>query len=268
MKKILVLAFAVLCAISAIAADVDILIKTNSEKIEAIIQEVSDTDVKYKKASNPTGPTYIIKISELATIIYSNGDVQAIAPTQSQPAVQPQQQQQQPQPQQQPASNGTGYNYNTECTYNMYFEKTGPMQRVGYDEYIIENRRLKGKELNYFLQENCPVANDYHKKWQRTEVAGWCMLGLGAGFSLGIGLGCMLWTELGTGNQVAYKTGAAFVAIGGAMVLSSVPPIVCGMVFKNRTHKVFNDNCGQPQAFQPELKLTSGPNGLGLALSF
>ena len=63
MKKLLVLAFAVLCAISAIAADnVDILIKTNSEKIEAIIQEVSDTEVKYKKASNPNGPTFIIKM--------------------------------------------------------------------------------------------------------------------------------------------------------------------------------------------------------------
>lgn len=100
MKKILVLAFAVLCAISALAVDnVDILIKTNSEKIDAIIEEVSDTDVKYKNASNPTGPTYIIKISELATIIYANGDVQAIAPTQSQLVAQPQQQYIQPQPQ-------------------------------------------------------------------------------------------------------------------------------------------------------------------------
>lgn len=78
MKRFICSCLAIALSFLAMAADFDILIKTNSEKIEALIQEVSDTEVRYRKASNPTGPVFVISMSELATIIYANGDVQAI----------------------------------------------------------------------------------------------------------------------------------------------------------------------------------------------
>lgn len=79
MKKIFVLAVSLSLSLALAAADFDLIIKTNSEKIEALIQEVSDTEVRYKKATNPNGPTFVLSMTEIATIIYANGEVQAIA---------------------------------------------------------------------------------------------------------------------------------------------------------------------------------------------
>ena len=94
MKKIFTLALAILCSTLCMiaAAKCDLIIKTNSEKIEALIQEVSDTEIRYKKANNPTGPMFVIKISEISSIVYANGEVQAIehkAEPAPQPAPQP-----------------------------------------------------------------------------------------------------------------------------------------------------------------------------------
>ena len=46
MKKIFVLAVSLSLSLALVAADFDLIIKTNSEKIEALIQEVSDTEVR------------------------------------------------------------------------------------------------------------------------------------------------------------------------------------------------------------------------------
>lgn len=54
----------------------DIIILKNSTRIDAVIQEVSQSEVKYKKASNPNGPSFILSTSEILSIVYDNGDVQ------------------------------------------------------------------------------------------------------------------------------------------------------------------------------------------------
>lgn len=87
MQKFYILLIALLCSILNVLAANDLIIKTNSEKIEALIQEVSETEVRYKKADNPNGPVFIIKSSEISTIIYANGEVQAMTSTQPQTQV-------------------------------------------------------------------------------------------------------------------------------------------------------------------------------------
>lgn len=54
-----------------------LLLKKNSERIDAKILEVSDSEVSYKKTDYIDGPTFIVKTSEISSIIYSNGEVQA-----------------------------------------------------------------------------------------------------------------------------------------------------------------------------------------------
>ena len=252
MKKILTLAFALLCMVSVFAANnVDIIIKTNSEKIEALIQEVSDSEIRYKKANNPNGPMFVIKLDDVSSILYSNGEVQAVE-HKAQPAQQPQQQSQ--------------YNYGTDYSYNNFNAlANGPMQRIGADEYMIDGHRLKGKELDFFLRENCPVAYNHHKSWKNCEIAGYCLLAAGTGMFVGLGV---VFYSIAYGDRAYLYTGVSFMTIGGALMSASVPMIACGNIFKKRTHMVFNQNCGRQQAFQPELKLTSGANGLGIALAF
>ena len=57
----------------------DIIVTKKSEKIEAKITDVEQDCIKYKKFSYQEGPTYTIQKSEIASIIYQNGDVETFA---------------------------------------------------------------------------------------------------------------------------------------------------------------------------------------------
>ena len=51
----------------------DVITLKNGDDIQALVQEVSDVDIKYKKAENPNGPNYILKKAEIFMIRYANG---------------------------------------------------------------------------------------------------------------------------------------------------------------------------------------------------
>ena len=57
----------------------DVIVTKQSERIDATILEVSDQEVKYKKQSNPTGPTFTLSTAKIASIIYANGEVQTFS---------------------------------------------------------------------------------------------------------------------------------------------------------------------------------------------
>ena len=67
----------------------DIIFTKQSTRIDAKILEVSATEVRYKKTSNPDGPTFVMSTSEISSILYANGEVQHISEMQ-QPLTQPQ----------------------------------------------------------------------------------------------------------------------------------------------------------------------------------
>ena len=84
----------------------DVIITHDAQRIDAVITEVSAVEVKYKQANFPTGPTFVVAIDDIATIIYSNGKVQAFqkGATPSTPTVQ--------QSGYSPYGNQTAQNYN------------------------------------------------------------------------------------------------------------------------------------------------------------
>ena len=59
--------------ISAFAQD--IIVTKDAKKIEAKITEVSKSEIKYKEWDNQEGPTFILEVADINTIIYSNGKV-------------------------------------------------------------------------------------------------------------------------------------------------------------------------------------------------
>lgn len=68
----------ILIMLAGLAASAqDIIVLKNSQRIDAKILEVSENEVSYKKADYPEGPTFRLNITEISSIIYSNGDVQA-----------------------------------------------------------------------------------------------------------------------------------------------------------------------------------------------
>jgi len=265
MKKFYVLAIALLCSVLNMIAAVnhDLIIKTNSEKIEALIQEVSDTELRYKKANNPNGPMFVIKLEEVASIVYANGEVQAIEHKAA-----PQAQPQQAKPQQQGYNfNNNGYNgynggynngYNASYGYNNGYN--GPLRRIDNKTWMYEDHRMNTKEMKFFLQQTCPQAYNYYHSWNACEITGWVFMGVGPVFILAIGLPILF--------EASEGAGIGLMSFGIGLTAASVPLVACGHVFKNRVDQVYNVNCVKPMAFQPELRLTSGANGLGLALGF
>lgn len=85
MKKVLFLICA-LCSMSAMAQDV--IIKQNGDEIQCKLLEVGSEEIKYKRWTNPDGPTFIEERDDVFMIKYQNGekDVFGVKPA-SQPNV-------------------------------------------------------------------------------------------------------------------------------------------------------------------------------------
>ena len=97
MKHILaVLLLFVATMLSAQTQNHDLIITNSSERIDAVIIEVTSTEIKYKQADFQTGPTFVLAKSEIASIIYSNGQVQTFQQQAAQSVQQQQPQYQQP----------------------------------------------------------------------------------------------------------------------------------------------------------------------------
>ena len=73
MKKLLFLLAAVCCMTGRISAQ-DMIFKTDAQSIQAKILEISTTEVRYKRFSNPDGPTYVLPVGDISHIIYQNGE--------------------------------------------------------------------------------------------------------------------------------------------------------------------------------------------------
>lgn len=74
MKKILFMAALAVSALSASAQD--ILIRKGGDVENVKVLEVTPTEVKFKKAGNPNGPTFTERRSNLISVKYENGEVQ------------------------------------------------------------------------------------------------------------------------------------------------------------------------------------------------
>lgn len=78
MKKLLFVLFAVWCGAMTAAAQ-DLIVKTDASQVEARVLEISPDAVRYKRFSNPDGPTYVLPVTEIRYIRYANGEVEYYA---------------------------------------------------------------------------------------------------------------------------------------------------------------------------------------------
>lgn len=74
MKRFILFFLGVLIA-QAISAQ-DIIVTRISERIDAKIVKISETEVEYRKSNNPEGPIFVISCDKIASIVFANGDVQ------------------------------------------------------------------------------------------------------------------------------------------------------------------------------------------------
>jgi len=74
MKKVLLFLVAVI-GFGFIAKAQDVIVTTEGKKINSKVMEVNENDIRYKLFDNPSGPVYFMKKSDIATILYENGNV-------------------------------------------------------------------------------------------------------------------------------------------------------------------------------------------------
>ncbi|MBQ9463345.1 MAG: hypothetical protein IJU68_06775 [Bacteroidales bacterium] len=75
MKKLLLTVILALSA-TVFANAHDVIVKLNGEQIKAMVMEVSDTTVKFKRMDDPNGPVYVLKTSDIQHISYESGRVE------------------------------------------------------------------------------------------------------------------------------------------------------------------------------------------------
>ena len=86
MKKLILSLTATILA-SNFCFSQDIITKKSGEDIQAKVLEITNTEIKYKKFDNPTGPIFTMSKTELLMIRYENGskdiftEIQSVTPT-------------------------------------------------------------------------------------------------------------------------------------------------------------------------------------------
>ncbi len=81
MKKIIVSIILSFVAASSFAQD--IILKNNTEEILAKVEEISETEIRYRLWDYLDGPIRVIKTSEVFRIKFSNGDIEVFNTTKS-----------------------------------------------------------------------------------------------------------------------------------------------------------------------------------------
>ncbi len=72
------LAVALFAASSAFGQDM--IVTFDSQEIEVKVVEVTDSQIKYRRFSNPDGPVFNIARRDVMTIIYENGEIDGVNP--------------------------------------------------------------------------------------------------------------------------------------------------------------------------------------------
>jgi len=76
MKKFLLLSF-LACILASVSANAqDVIVKTDNSTILSKVEEISSESIKYRKWDNLDGPVYVLNISEIISINYSNGTME------------------------------------------------------------------------------------------------------------------------------------------------------------------------------------------------
>ena len=207
MKKSILLLLAAF-VVSTVAAQ-DLIVKTDSTRIEAIVAEISTESVRYKRFARPEGPTYVLPVAQICYIRYSDGFVedynrtkatpqpvaaqQPVPVAEPKPALQPA-----PAPAPQPAVQPAPSNHVVRFEVGQYYDYNGLKGIVfatnedgthgliiSLDEVMIEWSTFRKEELckvgakdQYDGAKNMEAVADYIAKhnlsWDHFPAFKWC----------------------------------------------------------------------------------------------
>ena len=132
------------------------------------------------------------------------------------------------------------------------------IKKNGKNEYQRNGIRMDAEAYEIFIYKNCQQAWRQYKSGKNAIIAGWVLFGAGCPLAI-IGMG------LGFGPNTAEAS--LLIGIPGTIMAGTGAITLCaGYPLKENSYKTYNKICAS--ATLVTLNLTSGPNGLGLALRF
>ncbi|MDR1335897.1 MAG: hypothetical protein LBK22_03595 [Tannerella sp.] len=272
MKKMI---FAVLIwtvAMMAVNAQ-DVIYKRNGDRVNARVLEIGEKDISYKSFSNPSGPTYRLKQSDVTRIKYENGEedvFEADAPEEDEA-------QAYEQPVRRAEPSGTRrviapaqpVRRSTPAVTRDRAEQIQPAQSS------VQTLYNSGSWLND-MQYNSP-------RLYRSYRTGSTLSGLGMGFTLGGLTAAIIGVAVADKETVETSTsttvylsgpGASMFAAGIVFTVVGTPLWIVGNTKKRNAKRAYLNEYGDlsplnvPVPPSPFLKLNSNSHGMGLAFMF
>lgn len=150
MKNVII--FFLLLILPMLAYSQDVIITKKAEKLEVKIIEVSSSEIKYKKLNNLEGPTFVLLSSDVASVIYENGEVQVFEDISIRKNIE-----------------------KVSLVSDQYIIRKG-------NKYIYNDVVMRRYVYQQFLKENCTQAYNKYNQGKKISIAGWALLGFGLSF--------------------------------------------------------------------------------------
>lgn len=276
---------------------VDVIVTKSAKKIDAKILEVSSDTVKYKKSSNLGGPTYILKVSEIQTIVYDNGKVETFKRKVQEKAEKQQRMVNKPSepkpkivkhhltPEQKRhdelelrrmiynRSNIGGVpNLNSSDSLRL-FANSFNYNQDGFLEYEkLDGVKLSDRQYAEYLRTRCRPAYDKYISGNNLAGVGGCLTIMGGCFLVS-GMICLASYDSSVEYDsdeydkelVKYAYGTAGTIVGAVCTVVGIPLWISGSVRKHRSIDIYNDECGGNDVV---FEYRVGSNGKNLGLTF
>ena len=242
----------ILCNLSA----TNVITTRASERIDAIVLDISDTVVKYKLANNSSGPTYEMPISEVYSISYQSGKVQIFKEVSSGLIV-----------------CETHYHNTSVETPGVILTNSvkfipGQMISKLPNSYKYGDVQMDNSNYVLFLDRNCPEAAEVYKKGITNLQWGITLTSTSAGFLLGLGVLEIIFAINGNADAGGLFA-LGFCAPVALCTAIGVPLWVKGNKQIKRSLDIFNSQCVQIEEENSlSLSLNASQNGIGVALNF
>lgn len=250
--KLITLLLAIVASIGTIFAQ-DIIITQDAERIDCTITEVSETEVKYKRADNPSGPVFTLSTSKISSIIYKNGTVQTFKQKEEQPQIN---------------AAAAGYDVWGNPDYSLYFGDELDVDKIPFvpgilmsyeqGKYIYGNVVMDYNTYKAFIQRHCTTAYKEFIAAQKMAISGVVLFGVGLGTATCAGLLLLGFPR----SPVCYS----LIGVGCGIGLGvGIPLVTVATIRQIRNVNTFNNSCADRQL---SFQLNIHNDGLGLALNF
>lgn len=181
----------------------DLIFKRDGSKVEAIIVERNEFDIRYRRINYQNGPLFLVNLSDLDSIIYANGDIEVFV---------------------------------------LESEIVPPLTKDSHNHYFYHGNRISTSEMVDLLRNNCPDAYQQYRSNLHDEIWGACLTGAGI-VLLGFGLGYRYSYVTDDGYIYTRYGNSLLTTFGCICTVVGIPLWAVGSINRRNSYNLYNEYC-------------------------